>query len=235
MTGEEKTLLNPKNFFGASKPLREGLEPGTVAVVAARAGVGKSSTLVQIALDELVDGGATLHISLDNPVAHVRRRYNRLIEYATQGVEDARHPHELRLHVEQLRHIHSYLDGNFTPETLVKSSRFVREHMDLRPRLAVIDGFSFADAKDNAISELREAALEAGLEVWLSVLTHRHEAPESDDELPPPLDTFSGSLDAVVRLEPEGKVIDVQRWRKRGGWAPLDVRLDPKTMLLVNA
>lgn len=215
-----------------TKALRHGAEVGTVAVVAARAGVGKSVCLVQIALDELLADNAVLHVSLDSPVSHVRRRYDEVYE-RTSIV----HPeYEQRLRVEQLRHIHSYVDGTFTAEKLVSSVTFMREHMELAPHLAVIDGVDFESAEGRHLTELKGAAAELNVEVWLSALIHREDAPYPDDQPPPPLNRFSESFDVVFRLDPDPLEIGVRRWQRgRDRWTDVGVRLDPASMLLIES
>lgn len=215
-----------------TKALRHGAEVGTVAVVAARAGVGKSVCLVQIALDELLADNAVLHVSLDSPVSHVRRRYDEVLEQTSKV-----HPqYEQRLRVEQRRHIHSYSDGTFTAEKLVSSVNFMREHMELAPRLAVIDGIDFEKANKDRVGELKSAAAELDVEVWLSALIHREDAPYPDDQPPPPLNQFPGAFDVVFRLDPDPLEIGVRRWQRgHNRWTDVGVRLDPASMLLVES
>jgi replicative DNA helicase len=52
--------------------LNRRLQPGDVGIIGARAGVGKTACLAQIALADLVAGHAVLHVALDATVAHVR-------------------------------------------------------------------------------------------------------------------------------------------------------------------
>jgi hypothetical protein len=201
-----------------------------VAVIAARADVGKSVCLVQIALDELLSGSAVLHISLDSAVSHVRQRYDEVLKRTAM----TKPPHEQRLSVEQLRHIHSYRDGTFTAEKLVSSVTFMREHMELTPRLAVIDGIDFEQAQRSRVANLRVAASKLGVEVWLSALIHREDAPYPDDEPPPPLGRFDDAFDVVFRLDPDPLEIGVRRWQRGSkGWSDTGLRLEPSSMLLI--
>ena len=111
---------------------------GDLAVVAARAGVGKSSCLVQLATAELLEGNSVLHVSLDNPVGHVRRWYDNQIDRIKARMSQPED--ELRLEVERRRHIHCYLDDSFSAEKLATSCAFLKEHMDFEPRLALFAG-----------------------------------------------------------------------------------------------
>ena len=53
------------------KSIHGGLGKGNLGVVMARAGVGKTACLVQIALDDLLRGRDVLHVALGQTVEHV--------------------------------------------------------------------------------------------------------------------------------------------------------------------
>ena len=72
-----------RKFLNARSPMRlmekglhGGLGIGNVGLLLAGHGVGKTSFLVGVALDELLRGGSVLHVSLDQTVAHVRAYYD---------------------------------------------------------------------------------------------------------------------------------------------------------------
>ena len=218
--------------FSMTRMIREGMADGDIGVVAARAGVGKSACLVQIAMAELLDGKAVLHVSLENKVSHVRQWYSNLIT-KIEG-ESKLPPHELKLQVEQNRHIHSYLDDGFTAERLADSHQFIREHMELDPKLVVIDGFPFEKATKEQLQSLAMTAKELKLQIWFSALTHRHLPAADENGLPFPLESFADQLDQVVHFDPESDGIGVRIWRRdRTEWTQLPIKLDPKTMLLI--
>ena len=71
--------------------IRGGLEPGQLGGVLARAGVGKSTFLVHVALNSLVRGIDVLHVSLTDTQAHVRSYYDEILsEHAHRSVLSAR-------------------------------------------------------------------------------------------------------------------------------------------------
>jgi hypothetical protein len=208
--------------------LRRGLDEGGLGLVAARAGVGKSSCLVQIALSELVAGAPALHVTLVDAVAHVRRRYDQVL--ASFGRDDALH-----LAIERLRHIHGYFDGNFDAERLDGALRFLAEHVDFCPRLVVLDGGGKELTKDY-VEDMRALCDRRGLEVWLTTVTPRAPAGGDGDAdgLPESLSSLEGLLDVVVRLVPDADRIDLRTWRPPpAGWSRAPLVLDPRTTLLV--
>jgi len=219
-----------------TKTLRQGLSAGDVGVVVARAGVGKSAYLVQIALAELLEGKAVLHVSLESPVAHVRRWYDDQIARLPSKTPPA-NDEDSGLQIERLRHILCYLDGSFTPERLQSSLKFLAEHMDFDPRLVVIDGLAIPGQDEDLIERLASMSKESNIEVWLSSLKHRSSevSAPAETELPPSLQKMAEWIAAFVCLEPEGAEVGIRRWlRSEGRWTRLPLRLDPRTLSVVG-
>src|SRR3954447_25835064 len=104
-----------RNDLNARSPMRVfersihgGLGRGNVGVVAARAGVGKSAMLVQIALDDLLRDRKVLHISHEHAVDHVRAYYDEIFhEIATSRKLEAES--DIARDIERNRLIFSHL------------------------------------------------------------------------------------------------------------------------------
>jgi hypothetical protein len=228
----------PLHPFALTRTVRQGVFEGELGVVAARAGVGKSACLVQIAASELVEGRQVLHVSLENRVNHVRRRYDELLDGLQRDLRLA--VHDLRFLVERNRHIHSYLGQSFTPAKLLEALEFLRKYMDFDPQLVILDGYPFATAELDELAELQRLAVEQKLQFWFSALTHRHES-YSDEELPSPLTRFGALLGQVVHLEPVTDGVRVRLWQRppvdaeASGWSELPHRLRPEQLLLTRA
>ena len=70
MLKKELRLQNPLRFM--ERENEDILPEGGLGAVIARAGVGKTAILVQLALNTLLKGKNVLHISLNDPVKKVR-------------------------------------------------------------------------------------------------------------------------------------------------------------------
>lgn len=207
---------------------------GRIGVVAARAGVGKSTCLVCLALNELVKGRQVLHVSIDTPVAHVRASYDAALD--ALGARDvARISTSLRFEIERRRVIHSYLSGAFSPTKLVEALGFLAEHMDFGPSMIIIDGIQFDSSSAEDIVALARVAEQSNVELWMSALIKRDEAVDEETGLPSPLAPFAEHFDVVLRLQPEGEKILIFMMRKGGSKEnrQLQVMLDPNSRLLV--
>src|SRR5437773_10540522 len=92
---------SPLRIFERS--IHGGLGAGNIGVVASRAGTGKTSFLVGIALDDLMRGRKVFHVALEQSVVHVREYYDEIFADLAQAanIEDTVN---VRLEVERLRH-----------------------------------------------------------------------------------------------------------------------------------
>ena len=215
------------------KPLTGLLAPGELGVVAARAGVGKSACLVQIALHELLQGRCVLHVALDQSVAQVRRRYDELLDLGGTPGLDAAGDH-VRLDLERRRHIHAYEEGSFGALKLAEACRFLAEHVEFRPQTVIVDGWRNGGLTGEKLEELRGSAVEVGAAVWLSALTHRHQGTEEKGGIPHSLSGVVGKLDVMIQLQPSGGRIDLCLGQDHGHPEPrpFPLWIDPATMLL---
>ena len=108
-----------RKFLNARSPMRllekglhGGLGIGNIGLVIAGRGVGKSSFLVGVALDELLRGGRVMHVSLDQTVSHVRTYYDTVFEtlVSVTHLEDAV---VSRSEIDRSRSIRSYPESRF--------------------------------------------------------------------------------------------------------------------------
>lgn len=224
---------NPSPLEALHARIGQRLAPGELGVVAARAGVGKTACLVQLALADLCAGRAVLHVALDLPVHEVRGWYDRIHREAGRrdwvDTSDSR-----RLALERARHIHSYLQQGFTADRLSEALDFLADVMEFTPQLAVIDGFPFELASEESVAALQAVAKERQLPLWLTALTHRHEPPDEATGLPRAVAPFAEHLDVVTELAAEGEQVRLRLVRDHDEATPEDpaLVLDPATLLV---
>ncbi len=224
---------NPLHLLDGS--IRDQLCPGCVGVIAARAGVGKSTMLAHIALAEMLEDRAVLHVCLDDPVAAVRGHYDRMFDEAGRhGLLDGSDTHRMAL--ERRRHIHSYLRQGFTAEKLDEALHFLGDVMDFSPRTVVIDGFPLEVASHDAVEKLREVARASETRIWLTALTHRHEPIDPEVGVPKPVDAFADLFEVILNLAPDGDQVLLTLLRAADNDAPkpLPLILHPATNLLTR-
>ena len=224
-----------KKFLNARSPLRllekglhGGLGRGNLGVVVARHGVGKTSFLVGVALDDLMRGEPVLHVALDATVSHVRAYYDTVFDELASSahLEDAARVHA---DVDKCRRIRAYPPGDFSAAKLREAVKLETES-GAPPALVVIEGLDFDALQRGDVRDLAALAGELSLEVWLSATSHR-EAP-----LPPGVERHQDLFSVVLALEPDGSHVRLRALKDHDNpdVSELHVALDPKSLLLVR-
>jgi len=228
MIKKELVLQNPLRFIGDKT--EDILPEGGFGAVLARAGVGKTALLVQLALHTLLKGKYVLHISLDDPVNKISLWYKEVFRHLTQSY-DAKKRSKLWEDLLPYRFIMTFKVEGFSVPKLEERLTDLKEQNIFFPQMVLIDGFNFNESARTSLSEFKSLAQNHSLHVWFSVKTHRHET-HGPDGMPASLLDVSDLFDVVIQLRPEGKKIHVITLK--GG--PADpgpaLFLDPATMLV---
>ncbi len=209
---------------------------GHLALVMARAGVGKTAFLVGIGIDALLSGQKVLHISLERTVDKIRAWYDDLLLAMLRRENKLEHRAALQLELERRRNIHTYVGRSFSAERLREALDLLRDAMDFVPDVIILDRMEM-EGFDPAIIEAAKAmAGEVGAEMWMACRTHRDGPEAAEGHLPPPADRFEDLVDTAFSLDPyDAKVrLHVVKDREQMLDRDLNVLLDPRTLLLTT-
>jgi len=202
-----------------STALDGGLPPGSLGVVVARAGVGKSALLVHIALDALLREQGVLHVAVRDTVDHARAHYDEVFRAVAQAGA-VRDWTSALVRAERHRMIHSYLDASFDVDLLRRNLAMLAEVARFEPRLLLFDGFEASDLLELAPA-LRQLGRDIGASLWVSIRSH--------DGTP---EGVEGVADHVLRLTPDGRNVRLSLAHGSAQAEPLSLLLDPSTMLV---
>jgi len=222
------------------KSIHGGLGKGNLGVVMARAGVGKTACLVQIALDDLMREKAVLHVALEQTIDHVQSWYDALFDdlAARTDLEDVE---GVRAMITKNRVITAFADRDLWPERLEKTAAMFREHLDFKPAAILVDGYSWQKhsvAENGAmIGALKSYAKLHDAELWMSAQTHRGTTGEHPTEIPAPCKEYESLIDVVLYLEPHGKEIGVRLLKDHDGSSGPEthLHLHPDALRLVSS
>lgn len=199
-----------------------GVSAGRVGVIVARAGVGKSTLLVHVALDALLRDVPVLHVSLRDTVDHVRAFYDEIFAALARS-KNVRERAAAMVAAERHRMIHSYLDRAFSLAHLEQNLTMLRDVAQFVPELLVVDGLDERAAAEH-LPALAAFAAANRLALWITLRG-------SDDA--PGLPAWAWPHVAVaIRLSPTGDQVAIDRLRPDGA-DTLGFQLDPTTMLVV--
>jgi len=230
-----------KDFISVS-PLRileksshQGLEPGNLGVLVARAGVGKTACLIHIAFDKIFRQKKLVHISLEEGPEKVASYYN-VIYYDLVKSLNIEDDYEFRILMERNRMTLAYLNQSFDLNRLEANLKNLTERLDFKPDTLIVDGLDFEKAEREVFEGLKRIALEFETEIWFSALSHRHITETNERGIPYPCNKFDDLFTIIIQLEPEqaGIFLKLLKDHDRYQIPENSIRLDPNTFLALD-
>jgi hypothetical protein len=232
MLKKELILRNPLRFL--EKDTGDILPEGGFGAVLARAGVGKTAILVQLALNMLLKGKNVLHISLEDPVKKLTLWYKEVFQHLTKQYK----PREVSPIWEAVlphRFIMTFRVEGFSSSKLEERMTDLKEQNIFSPQAIIIDGFNFKEDARSSLSDLKRLAEKHSLHVWFSAKTHRHHKP-GPEGIPSPISDIIDLFDLIIQLSPEGKEIHVKTLKgETSDIVQRTLLLDPSTMLVKDS
>jgi hypothetical protein len=235
MYAKEVNVQSPLRIL--EKSIHGGLGKGNLGVVMARAGVGKTASLIQIGLDDLMRGRPILHVALGQQLEHVQCWYDALFDdLAAQTRLEQRD--EVAAMVARSRIIAAFPDHGLWPARLEKTVDLFRRHMDFRPAAILVDGFDWAahSVAENAalIGAFKAHAKLIQAELWMTAQTHREATGGHPTQLTSPCDAYAELIDVALFLEPHGDVVSLRLLKDHDATPlPTHLLLHPDTLRLV--
>jgi hypothetical protein len=229
MLKNELILKNPLRRMGYESD--DILNKGEFGAVMARAGVGKTAFLVQLALNSMLREKNVLHISLNEPVKKVALWYKEVFSRITTHYQ-VQQSNQLWDLVLPHRFIMTFRVEGFSVPKLEERLTDLIEQDIFKPDAMIIDGVPFEDPIQQDLAELKHLAARLDMQVWFTIRTHRHEDP-GPNGTPMQLKSVDKLFDVVIQLVPVGKNIQIKAFKGPGstGDHP-DLMLDPATMLI---
>ncbi len=231
MIKNDLNLRNPLRCLGG--PAEEVLAPGQFGCVLARAGVGKTALMVQIALNAMLNARNVLHVSLNQPVNKASLWYQNIFAHIAS---DLAVPQSGQVWESLLPHrfIMTFRTDGFSVPRLEERLGDLIEQNIFVPRMLIVDGLSFDESVRDMLSDLKKIARLHGLQAWFSIRTHRHEDP-GPGGVPKQLADVEDLFTVALQLLPVGQEIHVVPL-KGVQLTPEHSRLvlDPTTMLVKN-
>jgi hypothetical protein len=224
-----------RRFLNARSPLRllekglhGGLGRGNLGIVLAGHGVGKTSFLVGVAMDELLRKGRVLHVSAAHSVAHVRAHYDTVFDELASSTH-LENEGLIRGELERNRSIRVYPPNSISAARLRDAVKLERETGGV-PSLLVLEGVDLAVFSRSDVEDLKALAQELDAEVWLESACKD----EREVRMPPHVAAIENLLSVILALEPGDDAVRLRALKDHDNrdLAALHVALDPRTLLL---
>jgi KaiC/GvpD/RAD55 family RecA-like ATPase len=221
--------------LAGNSPLRilKGEQPEfRMGLVMARAGLGKTAILVQIALDSMLQDMKVLHVNIGESLEKTKAWYDDIYDYLTTG-NKVSNAAEAKDSVMRNRMIMTFKEDAFSRARLEERLNDLVYQNIFRPDCLVIDGLDFASTEREALQDLSELAKAMNVQAWFTALTHRDDDRVSDNGVPSPCHEMDDLFHTVIVLQPEEGAIKLNIVKDSiGNAAGTNLNLDPATMMV---
>ena len=230
----EKSLIERSPFRIFERAVGGGLGAGNLGVILARTGVGKTSLLIGLAIDQLLQNRKVLYISTKESVESINRYFDHVFHAMADALEMKDLP-QRQLLMERNRHILVYNRDFFSLEKLEQSVAFLADATGFTPDMVIMDGTPrFENTEQWEIDGVRKLAAEWKAEIWTSAVLHREDQVLDERGVPEEVANFDSDLDVIIHLCPKGERIKVKitKEHQNDAVAQVQMELDPQTRLL---
>jgi KaiC/GvpD/RAD55 family RecA-like ATPase len=230
---EELVQRSPIRIFMNS--IHGGLKPGEMGVIASPSGIGKTSVLVQIALDKLLQGEKVIHVSFTRHTDHVLAWYEDIFDEFIRK-KSLEHEQDVKDDIVKNRVLMKFTQEGVSTEQIVRSLRALIKDGGFGAGVIIIDGLDFSLVKENHIAPIKSFAADMGLSVWYSCNVTGEGSLYDQRNVPLVIKDFAGLFAVVIVLEQKSDHIALTVSRDRDAFNPehMELKLDPKTLLILE-
>ena len=211
-----------------------GIKPGQIGLVASPSGLGKTSVLVQIALDRLLQNKKVIHVSFVKHTDHVLAWYEDIFNEFIQK-KNLENEAEVKNDIVKNRVLMKFTQEGITIDQIFQSIRAMIKDGGFNAECVIIDGYNFSAADGPSMQKVKGFASELNLGIWYSC-TVKGEDDYDSRKIPLLVKDYAEAFEAVVVLEPKKDhiTIGVSRAADSYNHKAIALRLDPKTLLILD-
>jgi len=233
MLKEELIAKSPVRLL--EKSIEGGLKAGNIGIIASRKGIGKTSVLVQLALDKLLQGEKVIHVSFSAHTSYVISWYENIFGELAKR-RNLEHLGDVKDDLVKNRVIMNFAQEGVSIDQILRSLRAMIVDGGFKAGTLIIDGFDFTRATRDQISKVRIFAQDMGLEVWYSSTLLGEEPLVDKNNIPVILREYLDIISVLILLEPKAEYIHFTVVKDHDRLNPQDLRLklDAKTLLIAE-
>jgi len=232
MIKEELIRRNPVRVFMNS--IHGGLRPGELGIVASPSGIGKTSVLVQIALDMLLQGGKVIHVSFTQHTDYVLAWYEDIFNEFIKK-KNLENEQDVKNEIVKNRVLMKFSQGGVSSDQILRSLRALIKDGGFNANGIIIDGFDFTAASETGLSAIKAFAAEMGVSVWYSCNVKDSEPVYDQQRIPLVIKDFAEFFTVIIVLEPRQDHIAFTVSSAAYNTENTALKLDPKTMLILES
>jgi hypothetical protein len=231
MIKEELIQRSPVRIF--EKSIHGGLKPGEIGIIASPSGIGKTSVLVQIALDKLLQEKKVIHVSFTQHTQYVLSWYEDIFDEFIRK-KNLDRLEEVKNDIVKNRVLLNFSQDGVTGPTILKSLKALIVEGGFGAESIIIDGFDFGRTDRERMEAVKAGAKDLGISFWYSCTVQ----PQAYDKnrIPLVVKDYMDLLDVIIVLDPKPDHIELSASKDRGETSleHLALKLDPKTLLILE-
>lgn len=224
---------SPVRIF--EKSIHGGLKPGEIGVIAGPSGVGKTSALVQLALDKLLQSKKVIHVSYTKHTDHVLAWYEDIFEEITRK-KNLENINEIKDDLVKNRVLMKFNQEGFSGEQARRSLTALVRDGGFDAEAIFVDGFDFHEDPRERFVIARDLAQSLNISLWYNYTVKNEASAYDSRKIPRHLEDTLDLIDALIVMEPKGDHIALSVSKDREDFNPesLALRLDPKSLLIIE-
>jgi hypothetical protein len=209
------------------------LKSGEMGIIAAPSGIGKTSVLVQIALDRLLQNEKVIHISFTKHTDYVLVWYKDIFSEFTRK-KNLENADEVKNAAVKNRVLMKFNQEGFAVTQILNGVRAMIKDGGFNAASVIIDCFDFSRSDKDYIAALKSFAGEMGLSIWCSCNV-KGDAPYNKQNIPLAIKDCHELFEVIIVLQGEQDhiALTVSKDRK-GNCKNPGIKLDPKTLLMLE-
>jgi hypothetical protein len=231
MIKSELIQRSPIRIFEQS--IHGGLKAGEIGIIASPTGVGKTSVLVQLALDKLLQGKKVIHVSFTQHTHYIPVWYEDIFEEIInkKNLENAA---EIKNDLVKNRVLMNFSQDGVTIGQIIKSLRAMIIDGGFKADSIIIDGFDFSRTDKESITSVKNFAIELGVSIWYSCSVK--DGDYDKENIPLIVTNFANQIDIIIALFPKADHVELSISKDRDSVISkyAAMKLDPKTLLILE-
>lgn len=218
------------------KSLEGGLGAGNIGIIASRKGIGKTSVLVQMALDKLIQGEKVIHVSFNAHTSYVISWYENIFDEIAKrkNLEDIGN---LKDQLVRNRVIMNFTQEGVSIDQITRSLKAMIVEGGFGAKTVIVDGFDFSRGTVERFEKVKAFIQEMGLEVWYSCTLAGEDPLFDKNGVPIILRQLLPLISVLIVLEPMHDYIHfkVAKDHERTNPKELSLKLDTKSLLIAES
>ncbi|MCL2320143.1 MAG: hypothetical protein FWC45_08660 [Treponema sp.] len=230
---EKDELISRSPLRAFMNAIQGGLKNGELGIIAAPSGIGKTSVLVQIALDKLLRGKKVIHISFTQHTDYVLTWYENIFDEFIRK-KNLENPQEIKDDIFKNRVLMKFTQGGLSWEQILRSVRALIKDGGFAANNIIVDGYIFTGTDKDWLTGVKAFAREMDISFWFSCTVKGTEPLYDKRNIPVVIKDYADLFDVIIILKakPDNITLTVSKDRDNYNLENLALKLDPKTLLI---